>query len=55
MSDDKLRDEDISTTWRQSPGSKAGFSADPDGTDGDSTDGTDGDSADSGDSDGTDS
>jgi hypothetical protein len=55
MSDDKLRDEDISTTWRNAPGSGAGFSADPDGTDGDGTDGTDGDSAGGGDSDGQDS
>jgi hypothetical protein len=52
VADGKLRDEDISTTWRQTAGSGAGLTADPDGTDGDSTDGTDGDS---GDSDGQDS
>ena len=55
MGDDRLRDEDITTTWRHTAGSGAGMTADPDGTDGDATDGTDGDSADSTDSDGQDS
>ena len=54
MTDDRLRDEDINTTWRQAAGSGAGLTADPDGTDGDTTDTTDGDSGDS-DSDGQDS
>jgi len=46
MADDRLRDEDISTTWKQTTGSGAGLTADPDGTDGDTTDGTDGDTTD---------
>ena len=55
MAGDKLHDEDISTTWRRNAGS-AGLTADPDGTDGDTTDGTDGDSTgESGDSDSQDS
>jgi len=55
MADDKLRDEDINTTWKQATGSGAGLTADPDGTDGDTTDGTDGDSGEPGDSDSQDS
>ena len=55
MSDDRLRDEDITTTWRQDLPDPRVSRADPDGTDGDATDGTDGDSADSADSDGQDS
>ena len=47
MSDERtLKDEDITTSWRQAEGGSAGHAADPDGTDSDGTDadGTDSDS-----------